>query len=73
MSLIAISCIGNIIATSTTKLGPRFLAMFLMTLGAVASYQIIVAWVANSFAGPLVKVCVLAFPTLRSALELKGD
>jgi hypothetical protein len=53
MSLMAVSCIGNIIATSTTKTGPRFFAMFLMPIGAVASYQIIVAWVANSFVRPL--------------------
>jgi Sporulation factor SpoIIGA len=55
MSLMAISCLGNIIATATTRLGPRFFAMFLMPIGAVASYQIIVSWVANSFIRPLVK------------------
>lgn len=55
ISLLCISLIGNIIAISTLKTGPRFFAMFLMPLGSVSAYQIIVAWVANSFPRPLVK------------------
>jgi MFS family permease len=53
--LMLVSCIGNIIATSTHKTGPRFFAMFLMPMGAVSSYQIILTWIANSFPRPLVK------------------
>ncbi|KAK2772349.1 hypothetical protein FQN53_004615 [Emmonsiellopsis sp. PD_33] len=55
ISLMAISTIGNIIATATTKTGARFFAMFLMPLGAVAAYQIIVSWVATCFPRPMVK------------------
>ncbi|KAK2812775.1 hypothetical protein FQN50_001104 [Emmonsiellopsis sp. PD_5] len=55
IGLMAISTIGNIIATATSKTGPRFFAMFLMPLGAVAAYQIIVSWVATCFPRPMVK------------------
>jgi hypothetical protein len=53
--LLLISCVGNIIVVSTLNTGARFFAMFLMPLGAVSAYQIIVTWVANSFPRPLVK------------------
>jgi hypothetical protein len=53
--LMCISCIGNIIVVSTTATGPRFFAMFLMPLGSVTAYQLILTWVANSFFRPLVK------------------
>lgn len=53
--LMMISLIGNVIMISTTKTGPRFFAMFLLPMGAVSAYQIIVAWVANSFIRPNVK------------------
>jgi len=53
--LLCISCIGNIICISTTNTGLRFFAMFLMPMGAVSAYQIIVTWVANSFPRPMVK------------------
>lgn len=53
--LMLISFVGNVIATSTLNQPARFFAMFLMPLGAVSSYQIILAWVANSFPRPLVK------------------
>jgi len=53
--LMIVSAIGNAIAAGTTKSGPRFFAMFLMPMGAVSAYQIIVAWIANSFPRPLVK------------------
>jgi hypothetical protein len=35
--------------------GARFFGMFLMPMGAVSAFQIIVAWVANSFIRPMVK------------------
>lgn len=53
--LMLVAAVGNAIATGTTSVGARFLAMFLMPMGAVSAYQIIVAWVVNSFPRPLVK------------------
>ncbi|KAF5005095.1 hypothetical protein FDECE_8415 [Fusarium decemcellulare] len=53
--LMLMAAVGNAIATGTTAVGARFFAMFLMPMGAVSSYQIIVSWVANSFPRPLVK------------------
>ncbi|EME78868.1 uncharacterized protein MYCFIDRAFT_205194 [Pseudocercospora fijiensis CIRAD86] len=53
--LLMISCVGNIIVTATLHTGARFFAMFLMPLGAVPAFQIIVAWVSNSFIRPTVK------------------
>ncbi|KAI0450384.1 allantoate permease [Xylaria acuta] len=55
ISLMLISVVGNIIAVSTLNTGARFFAIFLLPIGAVTSYQIILAWVANSFPRPLVK------------------
>ena len=55
MCLMMVSLIGNIIVISATGTGARFFAMFLMPMGAVSAYQIIVAWVANSFIRPNVK------------------
>lgn len=55
MCLMTVSCIGNIIAVSTTVLGARFFALFLMPMGAVSAYTILVTWVANSFIRPTVK------------------
>lgn len=55
ISLMLVSCIGNVIATATTQAGARFFAMFLMPMGSVAAYQIILSWVANSFPRPMIK------------------
>ncbi|KFA56494.1 hypothetical protein S40293_01174 [Stachybotrys chartarum IBT 40293] len=55
MILMCISAVGNAVVTSTTNTPARFFAMFLMPLGAVPSYQIILTWIANSFPRPLVK------------------
>ncbi|EOD48414.1 putative major facilitator superfamily transporter protein [Neofusicoccum parvum UCRNP2] len=55
MCLSMISCVGNIICISTLNIPARFFAIFLMPMGAVAGYQIIITWVANSFPRPLVK------------------
>lgn len=55
MCLMCVSAVGNAVATGTTKTGPRFFAMFLMPMGAVSAYQILVSWVTNSFPRPLVK------------------
>ncbi|KAK9475922.1 major facilitator superfamily domain-containing protein [Lipomyces japonicus] len=53
--LMLVSCIGNVIVTATTTTGPRFFAMFLMPMGAVSAFTIILAWVANTFPRPMVK------------------
>ncbi|ETN43921.1 uncharacterized protein HMPREF1541_11052 [Cyphellophora europaea CBS 101466] len=55
MCLLGVSAIGNAIVGSTLNVGARFFGMFLMPMGAVSAYQIIVAWVANSFIRPMVK------------------
>ncbi|KAL2813427.1 major facilitator superfamily domain-containing protein [Aspergillus granulosus] len=55
MCLMSVSIIGCIICTASTNIGARFLGMFMMPMGAVSAYQIIIAWVANSFPRPLVK------------------
>ena len=53
--LMLVSTIGNAIVVGTTKTAPRFFAMFLMPMGAVSAYQILITWVANSFPRPMVK------------------
>ncbi|KAK0634309.1 major facilitator superfamily domain-containing protein [Bombardia bombarda] len=53
--LMLTAAVGNAIATATTATGARFFAMFLMPMGAVSAYQIIVSWIANSFPRPMVK------------------
>lgn len=55
ITLMLISTVGNIIATATTNTAARFFAMFLMPMGAVSAYQIILSWIANSFPRPMVK------------------
>ncbi|KAL3442366.1 major facilitator superfamily domain-containing protein [Aspergillus insuetus] len=55
MCLMTVSIVGCIICTASTNIGARFLGMFMMPMGAVSAYQIIIAWVANSFPRPLVK------------------
>jgi MFS family permease len=53
--LMLFSAIGNAVATGSTNTGARFFAMFLMAMGAISAYTILVGWVANSFPRPLVK------------------
>ncbi|KND87710.1 putative transporter [Tolypocladium ophioglossoides CBS 100239] len=53
--LMLLATAGNVIATVSTSTGARFFAMFLMPVGAVSTYTLIVGWVANSFPRPLVK------------------
>ncbi|KAK3315600.1 major facilitator superfamily domain-containing protein [Apodospora peruviana] len=53
--LMLLAAVGNAIATGATSVGARFFAMFLMPMGAVSSYQIILSWIANSFPRPMVK------------------
>ncbi|KAJ5749370.1 uncharacterized protein N7511_011066 [Penicillium nucicola] len=55
VALMIVSGVGGIIITASDNVGAKFFAMFLMPMGAVSAYQIIIAWVANSFPRPLVK------------------
>lgn len=50
-----ISAVGNAVATGSTNTGARYFAMFLIAMGAISAYTILVGWVANSFPRPLVK------------------
>ncbi|CEJ91917.1 hypothetical protein VHEMI07600 [[Torrubiella] hemipterigena] len=54
-ALMLISAIGNAVATGSTNTGARYFAMFLIAMGAISAYTILVGWVANSFPRPLVK------------------
>ena len=53
--LMALALLGNIMVTATTNTAARFVAMFLMPIGANSAFQLIVTWVANSFPRPFVK------------------
>ncbi|KAK7513842.1 MFS transporter [Phyllosticta citriasiana] len=50
-----VSVAGNIICVSTLNTPARFFGMFLMPLGTICSYQILLTWLANTFPRPLVK------------------
>ncbi|KAI9736697.1 MAG: hypothetical protein M1834_000901 [Cirrosporium novae-zelandiae] len=75
MCLMTISCVGCIICVATTVVGARFFAMFLMPMGAVSAYQIIVAWVANSFPRPLVKrsACIAIANMIANTASIYGS
>jgi hypothetical protein len=47
--------VDNAIVDATAVVEARFFGMFLMPMGAVLAFQIIVTWVANSFIRPMVK------------------
>ncbi|KAI1389214.1 putative MFS transporter [Hypoxylon trugodes] len=53
--LIMVSVVGNIVVVATLNTAGRYFALFLLPLGAVPAYQILLAWIANSFPRPLVK------------------
>ncbi|EHA53452.1 phthalate transporter [Pyricularia oryzae 70-15] len=55
IGLMLVATVGNVIATATSNLAARFFAMFLMPMGSVSAFVIIVPWIANSFPRPLVK------------------
>ncbi|KAK8215934.1 MFS transporter [Phyllosticta capitalensis] len=50
-----VSLAGNVICVATLNTPARFFGMFLMPLGAIPAYQILLTWVANTFPRPLVK------------------
>ncbi|EIN11672.1 MFS general substrate transporter [Punctularia strigosozonata HHB-11173 SS5] len=49
------SAVGNIIMVSTLNTAARFVAMFLLPMGALPAFQMILTWVSNSFPKPLTK------------------
>ncbi|KAH8893613.1 major facilitator superfamily transporter [Thozetella sp. PMI_491] len=53
--LMIVSALGNAIATGTTNTGARFFALFLIPMGSISAYTVLVSWTANSFPRPLVK------------------
>ncbi|KAI1349363.1 allantoate permease [Xylaria sp. FL0043] len=73
--LMLLSVVGNIIAVSTLNTGARFFAIFLLPAGAVTAYQIILAWVANSFPRPLVKrsACISFANLVGNAANIYGS
>ncbi|KAI0198828.1 allantoate permease [Astrocystis sublimbata] len=75
VSLMLISVAGNIIAVSTLNKAARFFALFLMPIGAVTSYEIILAWVANSFPRPLVKrsACISFANVIGNSANIYGS
>ncbi|CDK28511.1 unnamed protein product [Kuraishia capsulata CBS 1993] len=70
-----VAMIGNIISVSTTKTGPRFFAMFLMPMGALPAFQLILTWVANSFPRPLAKrsACIATVNMLGNIASIYGS
>ncbi|KAI1084549.1 putative MFS transporter [Whalleya microplaca] len=55
VALSLLSAAGNIIFVSSFNTGARFFGLFLLPMGSIPAYQIIIAWVSNSFPRPLVK------------------
>ncbi|KAJ5286992.1 hypothetical protein N7478_002678 [Penicillium angulare] len=54
-----IGAIGNIIVITTNNLGARMFAMYLIPIGTLPSFQMILAWITSSFSRPLVKRSVV--------------
>jgi hypothetical protein len=50
-----ISMIANIIAATTTSLGPRYLSMMLMVPGVYTGYVVALAWISNTLPRPPAK------------------
>ncbi|KAI0181712.1 putative MFS transporter [Hypoxylon sp. FL1284] len=59
IALVFISLAGNVIVVASLNTAVRFFALFLLPLGAVPAYQILLAWVSGSFPRPLVKRSVV--------------
>lgn len=58
-----VGAVGNVVAITTTGVGPRFLAMFLMPMGVLPAFQMILAWITSSFPRPLAKRAVVVAAT----------
>jgi hypothetical protein len=50
-----VTIIANVLAVSTTKIGPRYLAMMLMPASFYSSSIIILSWMSSTIVGPHVK------------------
>ena len=75
IGLMIIAATGNAIAAGTTTTGPRFFAMFLMPMGAISAYQIIVSWVSASFIRPMVKrsACIATANMIGNCASIYGS
>jgi ABC-type Na+ efflux pump permease subunit len=54
-----VGAIGNIIMITTNNLGARMFAMYLLPIGVLPPFQLILAWITSSFARPLAKRSVV--------------
>lgn len=54
-----LAAIGNIVVITTDGVGPRMLAMYLMPIGSLPAFQMILAWITSSFPRPLAKRAVV--------------
>ena len=59
----AVAAVGNVAIISTNGTAPRMLAMYLMPIGVLPSFQIILAWITSSFPRPLAKRAVVVAAT----------
>lgn len=50
-----VSSIGNAIAVGTTSFASRYFAMFLIPIGVVSAYTVLVSWISSSFPLPDIK------------------
>ncbi len=53
-----VSAIGQIIYISKTRTGPRYFAMFLMTSGVYAAFNLVMAWISSAIPRPRTKRAV---------------
>ena len=51
----AVAIVGFVVVVSTSGIGPRFFAMFLMPIGVLPAFQINLGWFTSTFARPLSK------------------
>ncbi|KAF2651163.1 MFS general substrate transporter [Lophiostoma macrostomum CBS 122681] len=58
-----VGAVGNIIVITTTGVGPRMFAMYLMPIGVLPAFQMILAWITSTFPRPLAKRAVVVAAT----------
>lgn len=54
-----IGAVGNILVITTSNIGAKMFAMYLMPIGVLPAFQMILAWITSSFPRPLVKRSVV--------------
>jgi hypothetical protein len=54
-----LGAVGNIVVGTTHSTGPRMFAMYLMPIGILPPFQMILAWITSSFPRPLGKTAVV--------------